>query len=140
MHPDIRTLGELVLPLRTFRSITVGTLAGMTLALVVPATASAAPTTAQWAALGDSYTAGVFVGDPDPALGSPDRDGCDRTTGGYPNLVARNLAANPPAGRTVQLMNVSCGNATIRDIAQNRQVPISPVQPPEDGWPSVATQ
>jgi lysophospholipase L1-like esterase len=114
--------------------------AALTLATAVPATAFAAPTPVQWVALGDSYTAGIFVGDPSPALGDPDRDGCDRTTGAYPNLVASRLAANPPAGRTVQLTDVSCGNATIPEIAQQGQDPLSPVQPPEDGWPRVATQ
>lgn len=122
------------------------------LTLAVPATATASTSAAaapvplaaaepvQWAALGDSYTAGVFVGDPSPALGSPDRDGCDRTTGSYPNLVAAGLAAGPPSGRTVELTDISCGAATIKDIAEARQTPISPVQPPEGGWPSVAPQ
>lgn len=120
--------------------IAVGALAGLTLAAAIPATASAAPAPVQWVALGDSYTAGVFVGDPSPALGSADRDGCDRTTGAYPNLVEGALAADPPGGRAVTLTDVSCGNATIPEIAASRQTPISPVQAPADGWPSVAAQ
>ncbi|MFC9705295.1 SGNH/GDSL hydrolase family protein [Streptomyces sp. NPDC056943] len=94
----------------------------------------------EWVALGDSYTAGVFVGEPSPPLGGPDRDGCDRTTGSYPNLVERRLAATPPSGRAVALTDVSCGGATILEIGSARQTPISPVQPPVDGWPSVASQ
>lgn len=116
-------------------------LTALTLAAAVPGgAASAAPEPVEWAALGDSYTAGVFVGAPRPELGSADRDGCDRTTGAYPNLVETKLAAEPPAGRTVRLTDFSCGAATIAEIATARQTPISPVQPPADGWPSVAPQ
>ena len=93
----------------------------------------------QWAALGDSYTAGGFVGDPQPALGDPSRDGCDRTTNSYPDLVDRELAEFPP-GKPVHLTNVSCGNATIANIAETKQTPISPVQPPAGGWPAVDPQ
>ncbi|MER6095819.1 SGNH/GDSL hydrolase family protein [Streptomyces sp. NPDC001728] len=121
------------------RRVALGAVALLTLAAGGSATASAADPV-QWVALGDSYTAGVFVGEPSPALGSADRDGCDRTTGSYPNLVAGMLAAEPPAGRAVKLTDVSCGGAVIGEIASDRQTPISPVEPPEDGWPSVATQ
>ncbi|NUS10170.1 MAG: SGNH/GDSL hydrolase family protein [Streptomyces sp.] len=103
-------------------------------------TASAAPSPVRWAALGDSYTSGVFVGDPSPALGSADRDGCDRTTGSYPYLVERRLAAGPPAGRQVRLTDVSCAGATIPQMTSDRQTPFSPVQPPAGGWASVAPQ
>ncbi|MFB7518213.1 SGNH/GDSL hydrolase family protein [Streptomyces sp. NPDC056144] len=122
------------------RRVALGALAALALATAVPPSASAAPEPVEWAALGDSYTAGVFVGDPSPALGSADRDGCDRTTGSYPNLVNAALAADKPGGRTVTLADVSCGAAVIGDIAQNRQTPISPVEAPEDGWPSVDVQ
>ncbi|MEU1863564.1 hypothetical protein [Streptomyces gardneri] len=121
------------------RRVALTALTALTLAAAVPGgAASAAPEPVEWAALGDSYTAGVFVGAPRPELGSADRDGCDRTTGAYPNLVETKLAAEPPAGRTVRLTDFSCGAATIAEIATARQTPISPVQPPADGWPSVA--
>ncbi|MFD7118024.1 SGNH/GDSL hydrolase family protein [Streptomyces sp. NPDC059922] len=123
------------------RRVALGALTALTLAAAVPRGAvAAAPEPVQWAALGDSYTAGVFVGDPRPALGSADRDGCDRTTGAYPNLVERRLSAEPPAGRPVRLTDFSCGGAVTEEIATARQTPISPVQPPEGGWPSVAPQ
>ncbi|MFF2776069.1 SGNH/GDSL hydrolase family protein [Streptomyces sp. NPDC058052] len=93
----------------------------------------------EWAALGDSYTAGVFVGDPRPALGDPARDGCDRTTNSYPHVIDQELAEFPP-GKPVHLADVSCGNATIDNIAKTKQIPISPVQAPEGGWPAVDTQ
>ena len=108
-------------------------------ATLVPSGSAVAADSYQWAALGDSYTAGVFVGDPQPALGDPSRDGCDRTTNSYPDLVDRELAEFPP-GKPVHLTNVSCGNATIADIASAKQTPISPVQPPADGWPAVDPQ
>ncbi|MFE5514924.1 SGNH/GDSL hydrolase family protein [Streptomyces sp. NPDC056529] len=92
-----------------------------------------------WAALGDSYTAGGFVGEPQPALGDSSRDGCDRTSDAYPGLVERELEEFPP-GKYVQLTNVSCGNATIANIANTKQTPISPVQPPANGWSAVDTQ
>ncbi|MFI0941462.1 SGNH/GDSL hydrolase family protein [Streptomyces sp. NPDC021020] len=128
-------------PARTFIRRTVPlALAAVVSAAAVPATAGAAPRNARWAALGDSYTAGIFVGDPSPALGSPDRDGCDRTTGSYPHLVADALAAHPPGGRRVTLSDASCSGATVTDVTTTRQTPISPVQPPAGGWPSVPPQ
>ncbi|GAA2460937.1 SGNH/GDSL hydrolase family protein [Streptomyces pulveraceus] len=106
---------------------------------LVPSVSAGAADQYEWAALGDSYTAGGFVGDPLPALGDASRDGCDRTTNAYPDVVDRELAQFPP-GKPVHLTNVSCGNATIADIATARQTPISPVQPPEGGWPAVDPQ
>ncbi|MEY9888069.1 lysophospholipase L1-like esterase [Catenulispora sp. MAP12-49] len=123
--------------LRT-RALAVGLALAASSALSPLGSASAADQY-QWAALGDSYTAGGFVGDPLPPLGDPSRDGCDRTTNAYPDVVDRELAEFPP-GKPVHLTNVSCGNATIADIATAKQVPISPVEPPADGWPSVPTQ
>ena len=104
----------------------------------MPATASATTDAYQWAALGDSYTAGIFVGDPLPALGDPDRDGCDRTTNAYPDLVNQELAEFPP-GNAVELADFSCGGAEIRHVAQDDQRPMSPVDAPAE-WPSVSPQ
>ncbi|MFJ8230183.1 SGNH/GDSL hydrolase family protein [Streptomyces sp. NPDC094448] len=107
--------------------------------VLVPSGSVGAADQYEWAALGDSYTAGGFVGDPQPPLGDPSRDGCDRTTNAYPDVVDRELAEFPP-GKPVNLTNVSCGNATIADIANEKQKPISPVEPPADGWPAVDPQ
>ncbi|MBX7555782.1 SGNH/GDSL hydrolase family protein [Streptomyces sp. NPDC004232] len=106
---------------------------------LVPSGSAGAADRYEWAALGDSYTAGVFVGDPQPALGDTSRDGCDRTTDAYPGDVERELDEFPP-GKPVHLNNVSCGNATIANIAKDKQTPISPVQPPAAGWPAVDPQ
>lgn len=97
-------------------------------------------TTVHWVALGDSYTAGVFVGEPIPGLGSSDRDGCDRTYGSYPVLADRALRDEPITGKALHLMDVSCGGATIDNIAGTGQTPISPVEPPENGWPQIRLQ
>ncbi|MGV9887211.1 SGNH/GDSL hydrolase family protein [Streptomyces sp. NPDC003395] len=105
----------------------------------VPLGSASAADQYEWAALGDSYTAGGFVGDPQPPLGDASRDGCDRTSDAYPGVVERELDEFPP-GKYVHLTNVSCGNATIADIAKEKQKPISPVQPPADGWPAVDPQ
>ncbi|AZK95485.1 MULTISPECIES: SGNH/GDSL hydrolase family protein [Streptomyces] len=107
--------------------------------VLAPSGSAGAADQYEWAALGDSYTAGGFVGDPQPPLGDPSRDGCDRTTNAYPDVVDRELAEFPP-GKPVNLTNVSCGNATIADIAAAKQTPISPVEPPADGWPAVDPQ
>ncbi|MEU9035237.1 SGNH/GDSL hydrolase family protein [Streptomyces sp. NPDC048352] len=122
--------------LRT-RALAVGL--ALAAAALVPAGSAGAADQYEWAALGDSYTAGGFVGTPQPALGDPSRDGCDRTSDAYPGLVERQLDEFPP-GKPVHLTNVSCGNATIADIATARQTPISPVQPPAGGWPAVDPQ
>ncbi|MFJ5292956.1 SGNH/GDSL hydrolase family protein [Streptomyces sp. NPDC088348] len=122
--------------LRT-RALAVGL--ALSAAALVPAGSAGAADQYQWAALGDSYTAGGFVGDPQPALGDTARDGCDRTTGAYPGLVERELDEFPP-GKPVHLTNVSCGNATIDNIAKTKQTPISPVQPPAGGWKAVDPQ
>lgn len=104
-----------------------------------PTAAALTRDTVEWVALGDSYTAGVFVGEPRPALGARDRDGCDRTTNSYPDLVSRELTEFP-MGRTVRLTDVSCGGAEIRHIARDSQQPVSPVDPPAGGWPAVDPQ
>ncbi|MFH8498410.1 SGNH/GDSL hydrolase family protein [Streptomyces coeruleorubidus] len=122
--------------LRT-RALAVGL--ALAASVLVPAGSAGAADQYEWAALGDSYTAGGFVGDPLPALGDASRDGCDRTSDAYPGVVERELADFPP-GKFVQLTNVSCGNATIADIANEKQTPISPVEPPADGWPAVDPQ
>jgi hypothetical protein len=114
---------------------------GLTLAVstLVPSLPAGAADQYEWAALGDSYTAGGFVGDPQPPLGDASRDGCDRTSDAYPGVVQRELEDFPP-GKYVQLTSVSCGNATITDIASTKQTPVSPVQPPTGGWPAVDPQ
>ncbi|MER5206725.1 SGNH/GDSL hydrolase family protein [Streptomyces sp. NPDC002825] len=122
--------------LRT-RALAVGLV--LAAAALVPSGSAGAADQYEWAALGDSYTAGGFVGDPLPALGDASRDGCDRTTDAYPGVVQRELDEFPP-GRLVHLTDVSCGNATIADIAKDKQTPVSPVQPPATGWPAVDTQ
>ncbi|WP_329031337.1 SGNH/GDSL hydrolase family protein [Streptomyces sp. NBC_01725] len=105
---------------------------------LVPSGSAGAADQYEWAALGDSYTAGGFVGDPQPALGDASRDGCDRTSEAYPGVVEQELEEFPP-GKYVHLTNVSCGNATIADIT-GKQTPVSLVQPPADGWSAVDPQ
>lgn len=111
----------------------------LAVSVLVPAGSAGAADQYEWAALGDSYTAGGFVGEPQPPLGDASRDGCDRTSDAYPGLVERELDEFPP-GKYVHLTNVSCGNATITDIHSTKQTPISPVEPPAGGWPAVDPQ
>ncbi|WP_327074289.1 SGNH/GDSL hydrolase family protein [Kitasatospora purpeofusca] len=111
-------------------------------ALLPPVAAEGSGDRYEWAALGDSCTAGLYIGDPRPPLGSAARDGCDRTAHAYPDLVGRALAARPP-GRPVHLTDVSCDNAAIDNITRERQRPTSQVQPPGGdpaGWPEVDPQ
>ncbi|URM88687.1 SGNH/GDSL hydrolase family protein [Streptomyces sp. MRC013] len=117
-------------------------LAALAMAALPPPAAGASTDRYEWAALGDSYTAGLFVGAPLPLLGDPSRDGCDRTTGAYPDLVERKLAARP-LDRPVRLTNVSCDNAAIENVTSDRQQPTSPVRPPAGDpgrWPLVDPQ
>ncbi|MFD3788011.1 SGNH/GDSL hydrolase family protein [Streptomyces cyaneofuscatus] len=75
----------------------------------------AAAASYDWVALGDSYTAGVI-----PAAGDTyevPRDGCDRTDQSYPQVINRN------SGSLIELTNVSCGAATIEDVASRAQWP-----------------
>lgn len=111
----------------------------LAVSVLVPAGSAGAADQYEWAALGDSYTAGGFVGEPQPPLGDASRDGCDRTSDAYPGIVERELDEFPP-GKYVHLTNVSCGNAVITDIGSTRQTPISPVEPPAGGWPAVDPQ
>ncbi|MET8700921.1 SGNH/GDSL hydrolase family protein [Kitasatospora sp. NPDC004723] len=113
---------------------------GLTAAAILPSGLAGASDKYQWAALGDSFTTGVFVGEPRPALGDASRDGCDRTANAYPEFVDRALAESPPGGRPVRLTDASCSGATVADIATARQTPISPVQPPAGGWSAVDPQ
>ncbi|MFI8951419.1 SGNH/GDSL hydrolase family protein [Streptomyces sp. NPDC053750] len=121
------------------RSVAMG-LAALVAGALLPTGAQAQPADPyEWAALGDSYTAGLFVGDPQPPLGSSDRDGCDRTANSYPDLVQRALNTTP-GGPSVELTNVSCGGAAIEHITDSGQQPLSPVDAPADGWAEVAPQ
>ncbi|MGW2376132.1 SGNH/GDSL hydrolase family protein [Kitasatospora sp. NPDC001683] len=108
-----------------------GTAAALTPALIAP---TIAPTAAQattkpatratapkWAALGDSYTAGVIEATGD--LTEP-QEGCARTTGSYPEIIRRDL------GSLTDLRNVSCGGATTLDVHANKQSPIGRPLPP----------
>ncbi|MEU1489803.1 SGNH/GDSL hydrolase family protein [Streptomyces sp. NPDC005776] len=91
----------------------------------------------QWVALGDSYTAGVIQ-----AAGNTfevPRDGCERTELSYPQVIARDLDA------LFELVNVSCGAATIEDITDTAQSPIGRHLPPysqdpDYPFPNVAPQ
>ncbi|MFJ1878234.1 SGNH/GDSL hydrolase family protein [Streptomyces chartreusis] len=94
-------------------------------ALVPAQLAGAQPAAAasyQWAALGDSYTAGVI-----PAAGDTfevPRDGCERTDQSYPQVIDRDL------GSLFDLTNVSCGAATIENVTFRAQEPIGRHLPP----------
>ncbi|MBH5335254.1 SGNH/GDSL hydrolase family protein [Streptomyces pactum] len=122
---------------RRTRALAVGL--ALAAATLLPTGSAGAADQYEWAALGDSFTAGVFVGDPVPPLGDPSQDGCARTSESYPNLVERELAQSS-LGKKVRLTNVACSSAVIANIAKVKQTPISPVETPPGGWPAVDTQ
>jgi hypothetical protein len=105
-----------------------GTLALSATAVLIAATAGAAAADAagataaaadpgEWAVLGDSYTAGYFVGDQlDP------QDGCLRTSGSYPVLA--HAATRPD----LVLRNVSCVGAETKNVWES-QVPPAGTEP-----------
>ncbi|MFD3813767.1 SGNH/GDSL hydrolase family protein [Streptomyces rubiginosohelvolus] len=76
----------------------------------------------QWVALGDSYTAGVIQAAGDTF--EVPRDGCERTDRSYPQVIDRDL------GGLFDLVNVSCGAATINDVTDTAQSPIGRHLPP----------
>ncbi|KOV67946.1 SGNH/GDSL hydrolase family protein [Streptomyces sp. MMG1121] len=102
-----------------FRKKLAGAAAAAALCLLGAGTSSTPASAAQslrWVALGDSYTAGAI-----PAAGhtfEEPRDGCQRTTESYPEVIKRDL------GSLVRLHNVSCGNATIANVDREEQHPI----------------
>ncbi|MGA5097443.1 SGNH/GDSL hydrolase family protein [Streptomyces lavendulocolor] len=86
------------------------------------ASSAAAADEKQWVALGDSYTAGVIR-----AAGNNfevPRDGCERTDRSYPQVIDRDL------GGLFELINVSCGAATIDHVTGTPQEPIGRHMPP----------
>ncbi|GAA5050403.1 hypothetical protein HNP84_004089 [Thermocatellispora tengchongensis] len=87
--------------------------------LAVPPAAHASTGTSrqlvEWVAMGDSYTAGAIRAAGEE-FESP-RDGCVRTDRSYPEVLRAALASQ------YTLRNVSCGGATIADIAERGQVP-----------------
>ncbi|MFF7379177.1 SGNH/GDSL hydrolase family protein [Streptomyces massasporeus] len=104
-----------------------GSAAALAAGALIPAQfAGAQPAAAaeeyQWAALGDSYTAGVIR-----AAGNTfevPRDGCERTDRSYPQVIDRDL------GGLFELTNVSCGAATIDNVTDTPQHPIGRHMPP----------
>ncbi|WP_433891250.1 SGNH/GDSL hydrolase family protein [Streptomyces sp. CA-111067] len=93
-------------------ALAAGALAPVQLAGATPAAAASY----SWVALGDSYTAGVI-----PAAGDVfeyPRDGCERTDRSYPQVIDRDF------GSLIDLTNVSCGAATIKDVTDQAQEPI----------------
>ncbi|MFD7919795.1 SGNH/GDSL hydrolase family protein [Streptomyces sp. NPDC059740] len=134
------------MPRRGFRPALGVTTAALALALPATppsATAATRPQARQayeWAALGGSYTAGLFTG---PRAGHP--DGCERTTNAYPDLADRRLREHSP-WRPVHLRNVSCRAATITDITRTSQSPVGwglgvadPAKP-STGWARLRPQ
>lgn len=127
--------------LKRFRLAVAATAAALASLAAPPHADAAAPAADhyEWAALGDSYTAGVFTG---PRGDRP--DGCERTPNSYPHLVSQKLTEFPP-GAAVELRDVSCGNAAIPHIARESQTPIgrgplADPSKPSEGWAPVAPQ
>ncbi|MDH6118664.1 lysophospholipase L1-like esterase [Kitasatospora sp. GAS204A] len=83
---------------------------------------AAALPTGPYAALGDSYTAGLQV---DPTGGGP--KGCGRSAVNYPSLVAAGLKLAP--GR---FTDVSCSSATTADLTDAQRVTGGPNPPQLD--------
>ncbi|MFE4971254.1 SGNH/GDSL hydrolase family protein [Kitasatospora sp. NPDC056651] len=104
-----------------------GTAAALAAGLITPTTAQAAARPGpragalRWAALGDSYTAGIIeaTGDETAPL-----DGCARTVGSYPEIIRRDL------GPLVDLNNASCSGATTENVYATKLSPLGRPLPP----------
>lgn len=79
---------------------------------------SAAPATARYVALGDSYTSSPRTGTP---VGSP--PGCDRSDNNYPHLVAAKI-------KPVEFADVSCSGATTANLT-GPQTTANGINPPQ---------
>ena len=98
------------------------------------APASGAPAAAvdrpAYVALGDSYSAGVFV------RPWEEHDGCGRSARNYPHQVAQRLG--------LQLTDVTCGAAEVVDGVlapqPSHKIYGPPSVPPPDGWPALPPQ
>lgn len=96
-------------------------------AALTPAAGAPAPSAdlPEYVALGDSYSAGVFVRPWDES------DGCGRSYRNYPHQVAERLG--------YRLTDVTCGAAEvvegILEPQPSSKVLGPPTTPPEDGWP-----
>ncbi|MFD7836060.1 SGNH/GDSL hydrolase family protein [Streptomyces sp. NPDC059761] len=97
-------------------------LALATLTTTAPATAAPPPAPLDYAALGDSYSAGAFVR---PWAAD---DGCGRSTLSYPQQTARRL--------NVRLTDVTCSAAEVRAGVLEPQTEFTgpPSVPPKAGW------
>jgi lysophospholipase L1-like esterase len=113
-----RTVGVVATALLT-ASLTAGcTKAGPSTGAGSSKGAPAPSTYRQYVALGDSYTAGPYVPTTDAA------QGCLRSDGNYPSLVARRLAVR-------RLTDVSCSGARTRDLHRPRPTFGDTVVPPQ---------
>lgn len=88
-------------------------------ALLVPATATAAPDHDDYVALGDSYASGPFI-----PHQRTDPLGCFRSTRNYASVVAERLGA--------ALTDVTCGGATTEDMTAPQDVLFGPNPPQLD--------
>ncbi|WP_404870206.1 SGNH/GDSL hydrolase family protein [Kitasatospora griseola] len=104
-------------------AVAAGTVA-LAAGLAVPSTADAEGRSdaLRWVALGDSYTSGLIPATGEVFENPP--DGCARTVQSYPEIVRRELRT------LVALRNVSCGSATVADVARTQQTPPGRPAPP----------
>ncbi|MFJ2865300.1 SGNH/GDSL hydrolase family protein [Kitasatospora sp. NPDC087314] len=109
------------------RLVVAGSAVVLTAGLITPSAAEAAARPSgragalTWAALGDSYTAGVIEATGDE---TEPHDGCARTTLSYPEVIRRDL------GPLLDLRNASCGGATAKDVYQTKLTPLGRPLPP----------
>ncbi|MFH9958316.1 SGNH/GDSL hydrolase family protein [Streptomyces roseolus] len=104
------------------RLAVVGSAAALAVGAVLPSQSASAAQEFQWVALGDSYTAGAVRAAGDTF--EVPRDGCERTDRSYPQVVDRDL------GGLFDLVNVSCGAATIDNVTDTPQEPVGRHLPP----------
>ncbi len=84
-----------------------------------PASPPGAPSTIDYVALGDSYTAGPLI----PALGGTP-PGCLRSSRNYPSLLAQEL-------RPATFQDVSCSGATTANLSRSQRVSLGGRNPPQ---------
>ncbi|WP_232246676.1 SGNH/GDSL hydrolase family protein [Kitasatospora mediocidica] len=125
-------MSRLRMPATVRASLAVATAFAATLSALGPVSAARAAEEQplSYVAMGDSYSANVFVRPWD------DNDGCGRSFRNYPHQVATQLG--------LDLTDVTCGAAEVRDgILQpqpSNKLLGPPSTPPEGGWPAKPAQ
>ncbi|MBM7774463.1 hypothetical protein JOD54_004667 [Actinokineospora baliensis] len=122
------------------RAVALGSAVAAAMVVVAPVAAAQQAVPLRWVAMGDAFTAGGIDAAGQELLVGGRRDGCGRTSGAYPKLLADRLVG------TYQVVDVSCAGASIANVVLDaqrpvgRHVPFFEVYDPDFPFPLVPRQ